>query len=313
MKQLHLTILLVFIALLSGCTKEDLSNCQTIHYLTFEYTKNRQGIDLFSSQVKVLNIYVFDEEGKYVKQFSDEGTHLSATSYAIPINLPAGKYTFVVWGGMKKSYQISDKSNNSEQPLQPSVTCFDHSRLSLSTIDPNKDFPEDLYFGIARQVTINAKGSHTHIQLVKNTNTIYFVIDGLQNIRQNANNDYYDVICHMANGELRFDNSISLPEKLFQYTPAERIETENTLTFKIKALRLLTDMKSELILKNTTTGKEILNKNLIDLLLLSPEINNNEDLDINDEYHIALSIDTNLSIKITINGYTVLDSDHDIQ
>jgi len=309
MKYLHLIIVSSFIALISGCLKEDLSNCQKLHYLTFEYTKNKQGIDLFSNQVKALDVYVFDKDGKYVKHYSDTGVHLSTSNYAIPIDIPNGEYTFVVWGDVEGVYNISDI--NAERQLQTSLSSFNNSRLSLKA---DQEYPEDLFFGIAKQVTINSdKSTNTHIQLTKNTNTLHITVNGVQNI-SNSSSDYnFDIICYLANGELKFDNSISLPERLFQYIPVKRDENEDTLAFKIRTIRLLTDMKSQLILYNKTTGEEIFNEDIIKLLLLSPDINNNDDLDANDEYNIKLSVNTNLSITISVNGYVVVDSDQDLQ
>jgi hypothetical protein len=279
-------------------------------YLTFEYTKNKQGVDMFSSQVKNLDVYVFDSERKYVKCFSDERSQLmSTTSYSMPINLPDGTYTFVVWAGAKDDYLISD---NNGQLLQPYITAFNHSRLTLNKINVNENFPEELFWGITEQVDISTK-KQIHIELIKNTKKIHLTVDGIQNIRRSTNHDLLDITCNVANGEFKFDNSISLPERLFQYIPVEQTYNENVFECNIKTLRLLTDMKSELAIKDPTTGKDIFNHNLIELLLLSPEINNNEDLDTNDEYDIAISMNINLDTKITVNGYTVLDSDQHLQ
>lgn len=313
MKHIHLIMVISFTVFFSGCIKDGLPECRFLNYLTFEYTKNKQGTDLFPSQVKRLDIYVFDSNGKYIRHISDEGLHLSLPSYTLPVDLPSGKYTFVVWGGIKKDYQVFDKSGNNEQPLQPDISFLDHSRLSLNTNKVNKDFPEDLYFGIAKEISVNPNElKQTHIKLIKNTNTIYITVNGLQNIKHSNNNADLDIICNITNGELKFDNSISLPERLFQYIPVERTGTEETLMFKIKTLRLLTDMKSELILKDLTSGEIIFNHNLVELLLLSPGINNNEDLDTNDEYDISISININLCITITINDFIVLESDREV-
>ena len=312
MKSLHLIIISFCIALISGCLKEDLSNCRKLHYLTFEYTKNKQGTDLFSSQVKALDVYVFDKDGKYIKYFSDKGAHFSSSSYSIPIDIPDGEYTFVVWGDVEEAYYISDQSDiNAGQQLQTGLSSFNNSRLSLKA---GQEYPEDLFFGIAKQVHINSnKSNNTHIQLIKNTNTLHITVNGIQNIRRSTSSSSFDLICYLANGELKFDNSISLPERLFQYIPVKRDENEDTLTYKVKTLRLLTDMKSQLILQNKTTGEDIFNENIIHLLLLSPDINNNDDLDTNDEYNINLSVNTNQSITISVNGYVVINSDQDLQ
>lgn len=313
MKHIYLIIILFFTVFLNGCIKDGVTECRYLNFLTFEYTKNKQGTDLFSSQVKKLDIYVYDANGKYIKHFSDEGSHFNIPSYSIPFDLPAGKYTFVVWGGINKDYLVADKSGDKEQILQTDVTLFDHSRLSVNTTNTHIDFPENLYFGIAKNIIINPdKLKNIHIKLTKNTNTIRFTVHGLQNIKRLAYQNELDIICSIANGEFKFDNTINLTDRLFQYMPVERTDTEDTLKFNIKTLRLLDDMKSELILKNSSTGEHIFKHNLIELLLLSPEINNNEDLDINDEYDISIAISVNLGLTITINGFIVLESDREI-
>lgn len=327
MKQCHLIMILFFIiSLLAGCVNDDQPNCidsilvppdhPKSHYMTFEYSKNTQGIDLFPSMVEELDVYVFDSEGHYVTCISDEGPQLNSLSYTLPIDLPDGTYTFVVWSGARNHYQITDQYNNNGQSLQTGITELDQLRLRLNTNNADEtDYPENLFFGIAEQISIDAKKlKQVHVELVKNTKNIHLTVEGIQYIKQTTkSNDYFlDITCNIANGELLFDNSISLPERPILYKPVDQIYNENTFECNIRTLRLLTDMRSELTIKNSTTGEDIFNDSLIELILFSPHINNNTDLNKNDKYDIVISIGINLDITITINGYTVLDNVTDL-
>ena len=51
---------------LSSCMKDDLMGCPTPKIsLGFDYTYNVKEADAFSAEVKNINVYVFDKNGKY--------------------------------------------------------------------------------------------------------------------------------------------------------------------------------------------------------------------------------------------------------
>lgn len=308
-KQLYWIVIFSFTMLLFGCIKEDLVSCSYTHYLTFEYTKNIEHIDKFPTSVNKLDVYVFDSNGKFVKHLTDQGEPLASGAYKMPVDLPSGEYTFVVWGGLQNCFTVF----NGQEPESISdlgSSFFENLKLGLT----NKTTIVDLFHGMARRVVLGSTSTTTHISLTKNTKTIYVTIKGLQNLYSNPDDyDSIELICDIANGELTFDNSISKPDELIQYIPISRIAEGEDLKFTIKTLRLLTNMQSMLSIKNTATAAAISSRSLVDLLLLLPNISSDEDFDINDEYDIVISIDANLGVSITVNGYLVVSSDLEVQ
>lgn len=57
---------------LSSCMKDDITSCPTAKLsLKFDYTYNVKEADAFSAEVKNLNVYVFDKNGKFVDNYTE--------------------------------------------------------------------------------------------------------------------------------------------------------------------------------------------------------------------------------------------------
>ena len=57
---------------LSSCMKDDLVGCPTSKVsLTFDYTYNVKEADAFAAEVKNLNVYVFDKNGKFLDTYME--------------------------------------------------------------------------------------------------------------------------------------------------------------------------------------------------------------------------------------------------
>ena len=53
-------------------------------------------VDLFSQQVRKVDVFVFDEAGHFVQQITEEAAPKFAENYTKEIELPGGNYQFVV-------------------------------------------------------------------------------------------------------------------------------------------------------------------------------------------------------------------------
>jgi len=89
----------IAIASLSSCINDDLDDCPTPAKskvaLQFDYTYNIKEADAFSSEVKNLNVYVFDENGKFFNSYLESSDKFE-TGHTLEISdLKDGKYTFV--------------------------------------------------------------------------------------------------------------------------------------------------------------------------------------------------------------------------
>ena len=82
---------------LSSCMKDDLTNCPAPKVsLKFDYTYNVENADAFSQEVKNLNVYVFDKNGKYFDTYTQSADKFE-TGHSMDItDLQEGKYTFKV-------------------------------------------------------------------------------------------------------------------------------------------------------------------------------------------------------------------------
>lgn len=103
-------MLFVGASLFTSCDmmKDDLEGCPTGLYLSFKYDYNLQRADMFNDHVGAVTVYVFDNQGRFVKKQSDANTEVLAALrsplYQMHIDLLPGKYKFLVLAG-QKSYE----------------------------------------------------------------------------------------------------------------------------------------------------------------------------------------------------------------
>lgn len=94
------TILLCIISLLSSsCIDENRAGCTfpTKENLILRFSYNNNGIDLFSSTIQKVDVFVFDEHDKLILQHSKNQKEL-ADFTGVKLELPPGKYRIVCWG-----------------------------------------------------------------------------------------------------------------------------------------------------------------------------------------------------------------------
>lgn len=75
-------------------------DCEVSYYLRFVYDMNLKWADAFPSEVKSYNLYVFDNEGKFVKEYSENGAALEDPAYTLKLDLMPGEYQLVAWCGL---------------------------------------------------------------------------------------------------------------------------------------------------------------------------------------------------------------------
>lgn len=108
------TMLISTIALLalmsivfSSCVNDNQDDCGL--NIRFRYTYNVKNADAFSQEVKSIDLYVFDEDGKYIKRYSDASEQFG-TGYQMNLrDLKAGKYTLVCMARSEKAIADEDQ------------------------------------------------------------------------------------------------------------------------------------------------------------------------------------------------------------
>ncbi|MEG0498846.1 MAG: FimB/Mfa2 family fimbrial subunit [Alistipes sp.] len=272
--------------------------------LTFGFTKNEENTDKFPSEVKALEVYAFNTEGIYAANFKIANINHGTTPFTMPISLPLGEYTFVVWGGTMNTYTI--KSNKTGKELEIGTSNFTEAQLAIKQQGTVIDYPlDDLYYGRADHVNLTQQELGTHFNLTKNTHLLNITLRGVDA-------PHTDVSCTASNGQFNFDNSLSESASMIQYKPFERKENTEELVAKFSILRLLSDSDCRLKVRNTATNEELYNENLVKQILKLPNINSDDDLDRHGNYNIVISINPYVGVTVSINGYIVTESGHDI-
>lgn len=139
---------------LSSCINDDLDDCHITETpkskvsLRFNYTYNVKEADAFAAEVKSLNVYVFDENGKYFDTYIENSDKFE-TGHTMDISgLKDGKYTFVC---LARDRQLMTRTADDEMEfnfasLTPGVSTIDDLTEKMGKpndeeqMENNKDF-----------------------------------------------------------------------------------------------------------------------------------------------------------------------------
>ena len=288
---------LVFIVLsLSLTSCEDFfeyeGDCEPKHKIQFVYDMNLKWADAFSSEVHSVNLYIFDENGLFVKEYDARGPQIDAPGYLMDIDVTPGKeYTFVAWCGLDNE-GVSEESFSVTQPSSGVTTLDDFlCSLNASTTPPSTRAEQDgqemvysnsqlqfLYHGILRNeyITDEHEGlTYIHtIYLTKDTNHIRIMLQELDSDGIDNPNDF-KITINSVNGVLNYDN-LPIGNTVVQYSPWQQITDimgvgsidpdNNTVTNRpglvsdLSVCRLMADQNESFFIKITDgDGKLIAN------------------------------------------------------
>lgn len=319
MKRISINIIVVLLLLLQSCIKEDLSTCKTELLLRFRYTLNDQNTNLFYPEVNRIMVYVFDEQGKYVDSFSEQGSVLT-NEYVMHIPLPAGKYKVVVYGGPLNTYtigELNDQTNALSPTLIKGVTDINDLRAELKNIAGEEGYlypenvPDDLYAGLSGSVTSSMNNQQvTDIDLIKITKKIKVKITDLDNP-----DVPYELFITDQNGRYQFDTNIDPSLGAFKYKPITTLIQPNYMEVDLKTMRLMLGKSPMLVVRNKTTSEVIYNENMIDQILATQKYVTQEDFDREDEFVVEITIQSkNISggITVSINGWVITGMNPDV-
>lgn len=310
MKRISLNIFIVFIVLLQSCIKEDLSKCESVLLLRFRYTLNNQETNLFDSKIHQVNVYIFDSDGKFVDNFTEQGDKLT-NDYVMRIPLPKGEYQIVAYGGDFSTYstgEIDNQTNILNNSLRKGVTDIADFRAELKSVIGDGGYlypaavPNDLYAGFAHNVASTENNQNVKdIELISNSKKIKVKITGTNFVTMPL-----EVHITTTNGRYGYDNNIDESHGIFKYLPINSLEQPNYIEIDLKTLRLM--MGSSAILLIKSDSDVLYEENIIEQILLSPEYNTQEDLDREDEFVFELNItpsSNGIVITVTVNGWVI--------
>ena len=348
---LALTVVLAF----SSCHNmifDDEGDCEVVHKVKFVYDLNLKWADAFSSEVNSVNLYVFDANGVFVKEYLGRGEELSKPDYSMVLDLPVGDYKLVAWCGLDNG----NAEGESFTVLQPvaGVTTIDaltcrlntQSILASRSADDVECSDKRLYFLYHGCMDISIVDNHDGkeyihtMRLTKNTNHIRIILQELSN-DEGLNPDDYSISIEAANGLYGCDNAL-LGNTVVKYTPwnqtadevgVGRVDVDGNSVKYVKGLvadlsvgRMMASQQSDMMLTitdNKTQEKIIARVPIIQYALLSRSyyemayghtMTDQEFLDREDEYVMTFFLYQNrwLDSFINILSWRIVIHDYEL-
>ena len=129
---------------MSSCIKEDMDDCPSAISkvaLQFDYTYNVKQADAFAAEVKNINVYAFDENGKFFDSYI-ESREKFETGHTMEITgLKDGKYTFVC---LARDRQVMSRAEDDEMEFSFASLTPGVSTIDDLTVRMGKDNSEEI-------------------------------------------------------------------------------------------------------------------------------------------------------------------------
>jgi hypothetical protein len=310
MKQLqniYVFLLLLAPVAFQSCINDDLSECMSDKriYFDYEFDLSKGGIN--PDDITRMNLFIFDEDGLFIKEYVDEAPQISPEYSMIVSGLETGYYRFIAWANLKEQYALSPD-------LVPGKTKFDDLRVLLKSIDSNREVKDELkpllFATHAGSNSVEIMGSQSqliHLNLVSDTYRVNVTVSGMESTRMEGYN--YKIKIEDDNGIYKFDNDFSPCDK-FTYTQPCRVDKEHEYDLKasLTVLRLTEKRQPRLRLINEQTKEIVVEDNLIGLIKEANQSGAAIDFNKTYEFNIRyeLSKESSLVIFIYVNGWRLI-------
>lgn len=292
-----------------------LSSCDMLHdsmddcglYLSFRYDYNMKKTDLFTEQVKRIDVFFFDEKGILQKHIFAEGSILSNSGYRMDIStLKRDNYQVITWAGLSPDYQVSFEEGKTN--LEDFNLKLHYEKALQDGIYFNEQ--SDLWYGNTT-IQRNYWDNRTqNIDLIKNTNNFHISLQDNEGGMNEEQLREYTFQIITDNGEYDYKNTPYTEQNLIygphNYTAIDK----DKWAVDLKTMRILEDQPARLLIR-TSDGKIIAD---IDLIYYIKEgsykgegdgMTFSEYLDRQDHFYIHLNIQGYMAVSITINGWTI--------
>lgn len=291
---------------------ETLSECRL--YVDFRYDYNMEFADVFADRVDRIDVFIFDRDGKFILQKTEQGERLAAGNYRMPLDLPLGEYRISAWGGMSDDFEMPRLVVGQSTPEDLTV-----KMKREATLIHNKEL-HPLWYGEPVTVDFTGHSEQTEtVRLVKDTNKFRFILQNLgPGLALDPNDCLFEILAD--NGHCDWDNSL-LADDAISYRPyyLEKVD-DIGLVVEMNTMRLLENKKVYFTLTRKSDGKQLLKIDLIPYLLLTKMEGHNipaqEYLDRQSEYAIVFFYNSEqisfLAAKIVINGWTIWLKNEDL-
>lgn len=332
LKKLYSIILICFLTLGASCDRlhEELEPCVTTYQLRITHKMNMKSADAFETEVKKVNVYVFDENENHVATYTDLSPEWRPGGYVMNLpDLHPGHYHFIAWCG-------DDDKGSFVQPTRAELNKSDLRRhLNLATdSESEKDYTDhnlDRLFHSSVKATLSElPNGGTHIvdmDLTKDTNTIRIMLQNVDG--NNIDKDDFSFVITDHNSRLDHTNNPEEDTPDHDYRPFSITELETQfdpnagsipvitgptgLFAEISTSRLMATHEPTLTIRNKT-GETVLSINLIKYFdqIKGEDVGPmqlQEYLDRQDSYNLTLFLYGNQwqkSLGIYINSWKVV-------
>lgn len=324
LRKLLVTVMALLTMASCNTITEELPLCQ--NYVRFTYTRNMKFADAFSVEVKSVDLFVFDENDRFV-------TCLSSTSPFVAngqmeLQLAPGRYHLIAWAGLNENSYVFNKD------LVAGVSTPKDITVKMKREYPTGNKGEavmarelDALWHSETTVEISeAESKTTVMDLTKDTNKLRLVIQADYDTPLEA--DELDFRVTGANGFLNYDNSL-LPDESIIYSPYYLSDATvsgqdgeggvNAVIAELNTLRLMADKKSpmRLLVTRKKDGQKIVDVDLVEYLLLTKmeghQMPAQEYLDRQDEYAMVFLLNGNyMVVQIKINDWVIRIQEGDL-
>lgn len=228
---------------LSSCMKDDLTGCPPAKVsLKFDYTYNIENADAFSQEVKNLNVYVFDKNGKYFDTYTESADKFETGHRMDITDLQEGKYTFVCLARDKQpAASRADGDDEMEftfTQLTPGVSTIDDLQEEMGKKDGETSVNNTKFTALyTAQTSLDFNGTKDtsgELSLMKCTKTYRIVMLPYNNDQDGFVAENFDVRIKGSaalldyKGDKTKDENGEIQNKPITYTPYEEKLVVNT-------------------------------------------------------------------------------------
>lgn len=317
---------------LAGCDNsfvfEDLDECRPDYRVALSFTRHLDGDKEKHDMVSHAMLYMFDENGNFVKEYTVAQQQLKQDNFSIkvPEAEKDKKYRFIFWGGVgdnpyfELSHQLADtKGGFSYDDLK----CHLLAQSGQSNADLGNMFHASDYFTFTKMTGLDERT----LSLTKDTNN--FTIS-IENATDSKN---YDVWIEDDNAVLDHENNRHSTSSVVKYNPITKSNadklivpdgnggiTEKTakgIMATFSTSRLILDSGARIKIYNHLVKKIVLDKPLEDFVGDDSRFSKQEYLDRCDQYYMHVAVDKETEwglIVVNVNGWeTIIDNNFNLE
>lgn len=341
--KLYGTALMAMLSLgLTSCDNviyDDLDPCTVTYRLKFTYDYNMKFADAFPAEVKSVNVWAFDTDGRLAWQGEASGDALKEKDFYISMDLAPGTYSFLAWGGLTGQDAFTVVNASRPASMQDLGCVLNLKERENGTRAEGDDLYSNyemrgLYHGILDDVTLTVRETEHVVQevtipMMKDTKRVAVMLQHLDGSPIERGD--FSVSIEASNSLLSWDNAV-LPGPEFSYIPwsvsygqttpsTPEGEPDGDITTiashlsELSTSRIMADSRQRLKVVRNSDGRTIINIPFVQYLLLVKgnyhrDLTDQEYLDRQDDYSMVFFLDQNNSwysaIGIYINNWAVV-------